>query len=132
MSVSARIVAGNFPYGNPGSVGEPLGVWLAHGVITGDATGGTAELRFVPQNPTDTPTLQDQRREYVYFVDGMRATADGDPGNWSSRIVMHMARSNSTFTPPFEHIRHGTTITDGFTFGPSTYQASMGRPRITW
>jgi len=104
-------------------VGEPLGLWLGHASQTGDASGGNVEVSFRPQNPADTPTLDDQRRQYVYFVDGIQMSANGAPGNVFARIIMHMARSNVTFTPPFSHIRASPTIDDGLALELATGNA---------
>jgi len=94
LSVTGVVVVGNFPYGNPGSVGEPLGIFHGQATLVGDASGGFVQLSWIPQNPFDTPTLADQRRQYVYFVDGQRMTANADSGSFALQVFAHWARSN--------------------------------------
>lgn len=134
MSIVGRVVVGNFPYGNPGSLGEPLGIWTGEQDLTGDASGGFVVASFIPQNPTDTPTLPDQRRQYVYFVDGVGISANTDPGNLGVDIFAHWARSNSALTNRFTHQLHRDAITDGSTFAPSgpLMQDYMRRTPIFW
>lgn len=112
MSVSGTIIVGEFPAGNPGSVGEPLGLWNAQATLTGDASGGFVNANFEPQNPTTTPALPDHRLRYLYFVDGVRATAS-TAGNAMAIVIMHMERSNSGLANPFAHRRAVQTIADG-------------------
>lgn len=102
MTLAVQIVVGNFPYGNPASLGEPLGLWMGDANVTGDATGGFLAINFVPQNPTDTPTLADQRRQYIYFCDGLQLVSAADPGNVEGRVNTHWARSNSALLDRFE------------------------------
>lgn len=110
MTIGVDIVAGNFAYGNPGSLGEPLGLWNAQADVTGDGSGGHISVRFQPQNPTLTPALPDQRLEFVYFVDGATIFVNTDPGNVSCRVRTHMARSNAAIAVPFEQIIARDTI----------------------
>lgn len=134
MSVTANIIAGNFPYGNPGSLGEPLGLWVGTATVVGDASGGFVSVTFEPQNPTTTPTLADQRREYVYFIDGVRITSSVT-GNFTIIIFMHMARSNSALVTPFTHTRTLPDLADGVgTFRPngSLMEERMTRTPIFW
>lgn len=112
MSVSGTIIVGEFPAGNPGSVGEPLGLWNAQATLTGDATGGFVNANFEPQNPTTTPLLADHRRRYLYFVDGVRATGSV-AGAAMAIVIMHMERSNSAISNPFAHRRVVQTLDDG-------------------
>jgi len=100
LSVSNVVVVGEFAYGNPESVGEPLGLWGGQALQTGDASGGFVQLSFVPANPTDTPTLDDRRRQYVYFIDGATMFASTDPGVLMAETQMHFARANAAITPP--------------------------------
>lgn len=134
MSVQGNIIIAEFPYGNPRSLGEPLGLWLVGAVLTGDATGGTAILSFRARNPTDTPTLPDARRQYVYFCDGIRMSADADPGNTSAQILMHMARANAAVTPPFTVMHADDPIDDGtrFTNRDPIVTPQMARMPVFW
>jgi len=92
------------PYGNPGSVGEPLGLLVGTVVIVGDASGGFVQVTWVVQNPTNNPTLQDQRLQYVFFVDDIRSTVDAaGTGNIEALVFSHMDRANSALGPPFTH-----------------------------
>lgn len=120
MSIAARIVIGEFPYGNPASLGEPLGLFNGQALLTGDATGGQVSVSFVCQNPTDTPTLSDHRRRYVYFIDAAAMQANGDQGNVSFQIQCHMARANSVAAAPFFTGQSSPTIFDGLNFFPSS------------
>ena len=96
-----------------------MGLFLGQGVQTGDGTGGNVEVAFRPQNPTDTPTLADQRLQYIYFVDGVQMSANQDPGNAFARIVLHMARANVAIAPPFQHLQAFDMIDDGLAFSPT-------------
>jgi len=102
MPITTDVVVLNQPYGNPGSLGEPLGIWSGRATIVGDASGGDIQLRFQPQNPALTPTLDDQRLQYVWFVDGANITANGTPGALGCKIVAHWARSNAAISPAGE------------------------------
>jgi len=135
LSIIVTVVVGEFAYGNPGSLGEPLGLWGGQAEVTGDATGGFVLLNFVPRNPVDTPTLVDARRQYVYFVDGLQITTNTTPGNVEARIRMHMARSNQALTPPFEHVVIRTSLqSETNFFGPSAplMDDYMTRTPIFW
>lgn len=116
MSIANDIVVLQVPYGNPGSLGEPLGIWTGKATVVGDASGGDIETRFVPQNPSTTPTLDDQREQYVWFVDGAGVLADATPGNVGVRINPHWARSNAALTPPVDYAIVVATLTDGLVF----------------
>ncbi len=135
MAVSGIVVAGNFGYGNPASLGEPLGLFHGQAQLTGDVTGTQVSLSFVPQNPTTTPTLADQRRQYMYFIDGVEMTCSVDPGNWSVRGAMHLARSASNLAP-FQARRAGTVMVDNGSaiFIPSEilWPAEWQRMPIFW
>jgi len=91
----------NQPYGNPGSLGEPLGIFSGVAPVGGDATGGFTRVTFVPQNPTTTPTLEDQRRQYVWFLDGM-TVHDGavTPVGIGFEVFTHWARPNVALAMP--------------------------------
>lgn len=89
-------------YGNPSSVGEPLGLWNGEVEITGDASGGFVTVQFQPNTPTNSPTIPDKRRQYLYFTDGVIGRANTDPGIISARCRMHNARGNTAITPPYE------------------------------
>jgi hypothetical protein len=92
-------------------------------------------IQVVPQNPTDTPTLEDQRRQYVYFVDGMNLSTNADVGNMVGDIFTHTARSNVLLTPPFEEmiVRRGLDR-GGAIFAPEGPLMSDGAHRypIFW
>jgi len=69
--------------------------------VGGDATGGFTRVTFVPQNPATTPTLPDQRRQYVWFLDG--ATVHGGPGDFGQirfQVFTHWARPNAALAMP--------------------------------
>ena len=40
MAIQATVALLEQPYGNPGSLGEPLGLWSGDANVLGDATGG--------------------------------------------------------------------------------------------
>lgn len=103
MTVAVVINVGLFPYGNPGSLGEPLGILTGTVVVTGDASGGFVQVSWVVQNPTNNPTLADQRRQYVLFVDDIRTTVNTDPGNADINIFTHSDRPNTALSIPFTH-----------------------------
>ena len=103
------------PYGNPGSFGEPLGIFSGVASVAGDATGGHSSVTFVPQNPTTTPTLEDQRRAYVFFLDGA-TIHDGPatPVSMSAEVFTHWARPNVAIAIPAQYNRiAGVTIAAG-------------------
>lgn len=134
MTIDVIIVAGNFPYGNPGSLGEPLGLWNAQAAIVGDASGGFVRATFVPQNPTTTPTLADQRLQYVYFVDGVRITGGEEVGNFGLAIRTHFARANQALSTPFsiEVARDGIATANVFAPSGDLFSAYMSRIPIFW
>jgi len=133
LSIDVVIIVGVFPYGNPGSLGEPLGLFTGAAAVTGDATGGFVRVRFAPQNPTDTPLLADQRRQYVYFLDGYRITGSVD-GVHSVSITCHWARSNSALATPFTHKIARASVDDGINlfYGPDLMSDRMTRTPIFW
>ena len=101
MTIDLVVVVLNQPYGNPGSLGEPLGVFSGAAPVGGDATGGFTRVTFVPQNPTDTPTLPDQRRQYVWFLDGASIHGGpGDPSIYAVEVFTHWARANAALAVP--------------------------------
>lgn len=76
-------------------------MWSGVAPIGGDASGGFTRVTFVPQNPTDTPTLPDHRRQFVWFVDGA-SVHDGptDPFTMSVEVFTHWARPNAALAMP--------------------------------
>ena len=118
MALAADVVVLQVPYGNPGSLGEPLGLWTGRALVVGDGSGGDVELRFLPQNPGTTPTLPDQRLQYVWFLDGAGIHADLTPGNVSVGLATHWARSNSALDSPLSMVVVRDTQTDGLRFAP--------------
>lgn len=121
MSVSGRVVVGEFAYGNPASFGEPLGLWAGQAQLVGDGTGGVVTLVFITQNPVDTPPLDDRRRQYVYFIDNASIRGVGGvTGDMSCQVSMHMARSNAALTPPFFTTKAAAAIADGIDRLPAT------------
>lgn len=108
MAISVVIITANFPLGNPGSLGEPLGQVVGEAEVTGDASGGAVTVTFNPQNPTDTPTLDDQRREHVYFIDALDVVATSNPGNASIQAFSHGDRSNTALLSRHRY----TTVVD--------------------
>lgn len=120
MSVSpGNVMVGEFPYGNPGSLGEPLGMWFGEQDITGDGTGGVVIASFMVRNPTDTPTLADARREYCYFIDAIDAQCTLDPGNISAHAFTHNARANVALVTRQRHGIIRATLTNGTLFVPT-------------
>ena len=103
MAIAVVVNVGLFPYGNPGAPGEPLGLLGGTVVVTGDASGGTVQVGWVVQNPTTNPTLPDQRLQYIFFVDDMRTTADGNPNDIDISVFTHFDRPNVALGPPFTH-----------------------------
>lgn len=103
MTIQVDVVVALVPYGNPASLGEPLGLWIGEANVAGDASGGFLEVRFVPQNPATTPTLSDHRRRHVFFVDGLQIQSSLDSGNFAGRIICHWARANVTLGDRFFH-----------------------------
>jgi len=92
---AAAIGIQHTPYGNPASFGEPRGLWTGEADVAGDATGGFIRVAFVPQSPITTTVIADQRRQYVYFVDG--ATIEGGPAfiaTYTVAVIAHWARAN--------------------------------------
>jgi len=69
--------------------------------VGGDATGGFTRVTFVPQNPTTTPTLDDQRRQYVWFLDGATVhDGSGAPSDIVVEVFTHWARANAALAVP--------------------------------
>jgi len=135
VAISVDVVVLQVPYGNPGSLGEPLGLWTGRATVTGDASGGDIQVRFVPQNPTTTPLLDDQRLQYVWFIDAACAFNDaGDPGNISARIQTHWARPNSALPNPLDMVKTVDSRPDGLIIGPvdELIPAAWQRIPIFW
>jgi len=134
VSIEVDVVVLNQPYGNPGSLGEPLGLWTGRATVTGDASGGDIQLRFVPQNPTDTPTLPDQRRQFVWFIDAAGILAAGVSGNMSARIQTHWARPNAALPNPLDMAKSNGPLFDGLLTVPSEplIPAAWQRIPIFW
>lgn len=136
MSVSVNIIVLEQPYGNPGSLGEPLGIWYGAADVTGDATGGFVACAFEPQNPTTTPTLPDQRRTRVYFCDGVQIKPKGaaDPGNMAIMVKSHWARANSALNEGMELTVLRNAQSDGNNWFPSGVLRvpNMERMPIFW
>lgn len=134
MSVIVAINVGEFPKGNPGSLGEPLGIWNAQAAITGDASGGFVALQLRPQNPISTPGAADHRRQYAYFVDGVHLTSEAAM-NHSVSIFMHMERSNNALANPFSYVRVRPAIDDGrgiFIAGGPLFEEQVSRMAVWW
>lgn len=112
MSVSVVVNVRLFPYGNPRSVGEPLGLYAGTSEVVGDASGGFVSIKFEPLNPTTNPTDDDQRRQYLFFVDGVSMQSN-TTGNFTCRLLMHMALANIALGPPFTHKRTRAPLADG-------------------
>jgi len=131
VTISVRLVVRNFAYGNPASLGEPLGLWQGQALVTGDATLGRVDVDFVPQNPADTPTLLDQRRQYVYFVDGISGVTDpaADPGTVEATISTHFARANAALAG-FQSVVARDMISTGRVFAPTGDLMPPGGNRI--
>ncbi len=110
MSVTDNVQIVQQAYGNPGSLGEPLGLWLGEAQLTGDATGGFVALAFEPQLPPRTPI--DARRQFVYFTDGvdLQVLAPEDAGNVSCEYFAHWARANAALNFRF-HPRMASRLT---------------------
>jgi len=101
VAIAVTVIVLNQPYGNPGSLGEPLGIWSGVAIVGGDATGGGVTVTFEPQNPTTTPTLDDHRRQYVWFLDSCtHHEGPGDPGIGLVEIRPHWARPNFAIANP--------------------------------
>jgi len=134
VAIANDIVVLQVPYGNPGSLGEPLGIWTGKSTVVGDASGGDIETRFVPQNPTTTPTLDDQRRQYLWFIDAAAVFADATPGNVGARIQPAWARSNAALSPPVDYAIAVATLTDGlvFTAGVPLIRPEWQRIPLFW
>lgn len=114
MSISNFITVLQVPYGNPGSLGEPLGIWTGRSSVTGDASGGFLQIIFVPQNTVTTPTLDDQRLQYVWFLDAAGIISDAaGAGNMMSRLQTHWARPNSALTNPLDMMKVVDSLSDG-------------------
>jgi len=70
-------------------------------LVGGDVSGGFTRVTFVPQNPTTTPSLDDQRRQYVWFLDGATVRdGPGDSGNFTLEVFTHWARANAALAVP--------------------------------
>jgi len=100
LAIAVTVIVNNQPYGNPGSLGEPLGIFAGDAVATGDATGGTVQINFNPQNPTDTPTLDDHRLQYVWFIDQVSTSVDAAAGSLGLLVFGHYARPNQALATP--------------------------------
>lgn len=119
MVISVRVSIRNIAYGNPASLGEPLGLWTGQALVTGDATGGSVTLIFFPPNPVDSPTLDDERRAYCYFIDNVSIrVSPADPGNVSCQVFSHFARANVALVAPFQTAITRPVQGDGLDFIP--------------
>lgn len=118
MTISVTIVIQEFAYGNPASLGEPLGLWAGDADVTGNASGGTVVVAWVPENPVDVAGGEDHRRRYVYFVDGIMAECSADMGNVQAVVEMHMARANVALPTRFQHRITRATLATGAAFVP--------------
>jgi len=136
MTIAVDIVILEQPYGNPGSLGEPLGLWYGEANVQGDGTGGFVAVQFVPRNAQTTPTLPDARRQYVYFCDGALATSFGtvSPGDISVQYGTHWARANASLTERFRHIFAAQVLQISTSFIPRTpiFQAYVSRLPMFW
>lgn len=112
MAIDVNVVVLEQPYGNPGSFGEPLGIYSGAADLAGDATGGTIQLAFVPRNPFTTAGLPDARREFVYFTDGvsLRILDSIGPGSIRAEYRTHWARANAAIGNNSRHIISSTPI----------------------
>ena len=134
MSVIATVITANFPLGNPGSVGEPLGQVVGEADVTGDATGGTVILTFNPQNPTDTPGLSDQRREHIYFIDDLNLVCTADPGFVSAQAFSHGDRANTALATRHRYTRVSDYLSNGSLFLPEDplWSPELARAPFFW
>jgi len=136
VSIGVEIVVLEQPYGNPGSLGEPLGLWMGTAVIAGDMSGGAVELGWVPQNPLITPLLSDKRREHVYFCDGgsMQTLGSTSPGEHVVSYETHWAPANVALPQQFAYRFIGSTITQGTVHQPREpiYADYVARMPIFW
>jgi len=118
------------PYGNPGSIGEPLGIWAGEANVLGDASGGRIQVVFRPAEPAGSPTLDDQRRQYVWFTDGAQVLANTDMGDVSTQVFTHWARANSALGARFGHVKVVASRTNGVVFVPSEDLLNDRVPRM--
>jgi len=135
VSIDVTVVVLNQPYGNPGSLGEPLGIFSGVAPISGDATGGFTRVTFVPQNPTTTPTLDDHRRRYVWFLDGATVhDGSGDPFFASLEVFTHWARPNVALAVPAVYQRVTDLRNTAGQFKPEEplWQPPLERLPIFW
>jgi len=110
LTGASQVGIQHIPYGNPASLGEPFGLWAGEADVAGDASGGHILLDFGPSSPITAPTLPDQRRQYVYFVDGAMITGGpSDPDTFTCQIDMHMARANFALDRRYFHSLSTTT-----------------------
>lgn len=135
MTIDVNIVVLLQPYGNPGSLGEPLGIFSGSAAVGGDATGGFTRVTFVPQNPADTPLLADQREAYVFFLDGATFhDGSGTPGVGSIEVFTHWARPNVALAVPAQWQVAFQTADNAGQFKPTgtLLPAAVSRLPIFW
>jgi len=126
LSIVVTVNAGLFPYGNPASLGEPLGIWTGEANVTGDASGGFIQVSFAAA----VAPLPDERRQYIFFCDGLSLSATTDPGSISGAILTHWARANSALGDRFRHQISRPSLNAGGGFFPQgplmeTYMTRM-------
>jgi len=111
LSVTATATTRFTAYGNPGSIGEPSGLFAGEINATGDASGGTVTADF--------GTNESERLQFVWFFDGVDVIANTNPGRVSREILTHWARANSAIGQRFAHRKNVPTATDGAVFYPT-------------
>lgn len=135
LTIDVNVVVLNQPYGNPGSLGEPLGVFSGAAAVGGDASGGFTRVTFVPQNPSDTPTLPDQRRQYVWFLDGATIRVAGTtPGSIAVEVFTHWARPQVALAMPalYQNVALVTIVAGSFFPRGRLLTDQMSRLPIFW
>jgi len=136
VTISVQIIVLEQPYGNPGSIGEPLGIWSGAVDVAGDAGGGFVVIQFQPRNPTTTPTLPDARREFVYFCDGATMLVLGSitPDDMRVEYQTHWARANVVLATPSQHILNSNPLNIASQFAPNQpiYDSYISRFPMFW